>query len=1062
VVSSLLRQLAHGIDRSDRKVNTVTSTKRIHIVTDPDSRQPTNVVGSHELIALQTFDIARLTTHAVPIIPGTFIAVSGVGPKGDSNGSGKTSFLAAVTVLLADPQWRLDVNGGQLAAGLLFKPDAAGLEASRVSPAPHGYIAGVFADPTDPMGVEIPLLTVWIRLSTTSPYLQARWDAGLHVADADNDDLRYEQADIIWNSMPQAQRCSARALQSTLYGDAPRCMAYLDTTLRRGGASLLSQQMTEMTPEAIGQSLIDLAGLRPTLEEEQLQRQALAEQQRALSEALASHERRLREEDAELAAVANRRVSRAALAKGALMWRLHFARRYVDIVPNHEGKCNAVNVASEELDDARANLEEAKEAHRLLADRRDFPEAERSAREVWEDVKAKRETNEQERAVLVSRRREIAGRRPGLVSAAEGWDGTPTEETEQIAEVARRVASDARARQTLAEETAEAARESLRQVEAGRPLDVVQAMSALNTASVPVVALADTLSINEPNRSWWEPIIAPWLSALVVAPDDVDRASTAVSHLPGTILVAADGVLPASPGQGTGGGPMPPGLTAEVRIGRFLAALASRHENLSEPPRALDTVAGITVVGGFETAIVGREAQIMAAQVAVTEADAKVEEARRSVRRAELTEDLAAAACARARATESLAIDDEEAARLDARISACDRHTGSLSDEEETALEAWQAARLLASHHGHQVNAAKMAEERETRAVKDAEDKFKKSSTERDALHFPYWRDGWGDTIEAAHRLLDEQDASVRRLTTKRLRNRAQEALKEAFDAYGADVDELPGDVRAMFNQRDDLADGDDPTAGSLTFQELSQPLQTRLDGSAERDATTETTVRLDRARRQATVDDLEIEVENRTGALETIQDMIEHSIEGHFTRMSEALNSLDFNRGGYGAELHVVSRRPGAATSTWQWQVSPRWRRIRDGKMINYREVANGAQVKVYAVQVTLAALLAADSTVGRVLVIDELGNSLGEVNRKDVLAALRQVPERQRVTILGTCQGSVLYDASHACGEILWFTHASNADAYNQPVRIWAHDADQGRVELTADWMRSFRPRA
>ena len=116
---------------------------------EPRSGQPHNLVGSRELVAVQTFDVARLTTHAVPIVPGTFIAVSGVGPKGDSNGSGKTSFLAAVTVLLADPQWRLDVNGGQLAAGLLFKPDAAGLEASRVSPAPHGYVVGVFADPSD-------------------------------------------------------------------------------------------------------------------------------------------------------------------------------------------------------------------------------------------------------------------------------------------------------------------------------------------------------------------------------------------------------------------------------------------------------------------------------------------------------------------------------------------------------------------------------------------------------------------------------------------------------------------------------------------------------------------------------------------------------------------------------------------------------------------------------------------------------------------------------------------------------------------------------------------------
>jgi hypothetical protein len=1038
----------------------MTSPERIRSFADPDSRQPRNVVGSRELIALQTFDIARLTTHAVPIIPGTFIAVSGVGPKGDSNGSGKTSFLAAITVLLADPQWRLDVNGGQLAAGLLFKPDAAGLEVSRVSPAPHGYIVGVFADSTDPMGLEIPLLTVWVRLSTTSPYLQARWVTGLHVADADSDDLRYEQADTIWNSMPTAQRCSARALQSTLYGDAPRCMAHLDTTLRRTSASLLSQQMTEMTPDAIGQSLIDLAGLRPVLEEEQVQRNALAEQQRALSEALTSHELRLREEDAELAAVANRRAASAALSRGALMWRLHFARRYVDIVPEHESATRAVNEASEDAGDARADLEEAQEAHRLLADRRDLPEADRSAREVWEVAKAARGRTEQERAVLASQRGEIVARRPGLVSATEGWDGTPAEEAEQAAEGARRAASDARARQAPVEEAVEAACENMRQAEAGRPLDVVEAMTALTAGSIPAAALADALSIDELARFWWEPVIRPWLSAVVVAPDDVDRASTAVSHLPGTILVAADGPLPASPERGTGSEPMPAGLTAEVPIGRFLAALAARHDNRSDPPRALDTVAGITVVGGFETAIAGREARIAAARAAVMEAEARAEDAERSVRRAELSEALAAAAFARARAAGSLAADDREAERLDARISACDGRTASLADVEEEALEAWQAAHLLATQYGQQVDAAKMVVERAARAVREAEDKLDKARAERDALHLAYWQDGWGDTVEAAHQLLDEQDESVRRLTAKRLRNRAQEALKEAFDAYGADVDELPGDVRDVLNHRDDLADGDDPAAGSLTFQELSRPLQIRLGGSLERDATTDTTIRLDRARRQATVDDLEVEVENRTGALETIQDMIERSIEGHFSRMSDALNGLDLNRGGYGAELHVVSRRPEAATSAWRWQVSPRWRRAREGKMISYREVANGAQVKVYAVQVTLAALLAADSTAGRVLVIDELGNSLGEVNRKDVLAALRQVSERQRVTILGTCQDSVLYDASDACQEILWFTHASTADAYNQPVRIWAHDAEQRRVELTADWMRSFRP--
>jgi hypothetical protein len=51
---------------------------------DMDTRalDGTGIVGSRHLVTVQTFDIARLTTHAVPLVPGTFVAVSGQGPKG--------------------------------------------------------------------------------------------------------------------------------------------------------------------------------------------------------------------------------------------------------------------------------------------------------------------------------------------------------------------------------------------------------------------------------------------------------------------------------------------------------------------------------------------------------------------------------------------------------------------------------------------------------------------------------------------------------------------------------------------------------------------------------------------------------------------------------------------------------------------------------------------------------------------------------------------------------------------------------------------------------------------
>lgn len=51
------------------------------------------LIGRRQLICGQTFNIARLTSHPVALIPGKFIAVMGKGTK-DSNESGKTSFLS--------------------------------------------------------------------------------------------------------------------------------------------------------------------------------------------------------------------------------------------------------------------------------------------------------------------------------------------------------------------------------------------------------------------------------------------------------------------------------------------------------------------------------------------------------------------------------------------------------------------------------------------------------------------------------------------------------------------------------------------------------------------------------------------------------------------------------------------------------------------------------------------------------------------------------------------------------------------------------------------------------
>jgi hypothetical protein len=77
-------------------------------------------------------------------------------------------------------------------------------------------------------------------------------------------------------------------------------------------------------------------------------------------------------------------------------------------------------------------------------------------------------------------------------------------------------------------------------------------------------------------------------------------------------------------------------------------------------------------------------------------------------------------------------------------------------------------------------------------------------------------------------------------------------------------------------------------------------------------------------------------------------------------------------------------------------------------------------------------------------------------------VLKSISDVAEQQQVTILGTCQDSILSDASDFFGELIWFTHAAASDAYNQPTRIWCHDPLGERVELTGRWLQAGRDHA
>jgi hypothetical protein len=193
---------------------------------------------------------------------------------------------------------------------------------------------------------------------------------------------------------------------------------------------------------------------------------------------------------------------------------------------------------------------------------------------------------------------------------------------------------------------------------------------------------------------------------------------------------------------------------------------------------------------------------------------------------------------------------------------------------------------------------------------------------------------------------------------------------------------------------------------------------------------------------------------------LERIQDAIHSQIETEINRIGAEFARLDADAGGFGARLELEIRPPIDATDKWRWLVTPMWKRTPDGSFVPYTAPTNSAQDKLYTVHLVLAALLAVPDPAGRVLVLDELGDSLGAEHRRDVLRAIAETAQAKSITVLGTCQDDVLHHAAEFTQEIVFFEYASKRDLINRPVRLFGYDPHGARVELTRDAVLSGRP--
>jgi hypothetical protein len=1003
------------------------------------------LVGSRQLHAVQLFDIGRLTSHPVALVPGTFVAVSGRGPGGGSNESGKTTFLAAVALLLGDAEWKLTGNGHLHAAELLFNPQAVGAEDQSVDAAMHGYVLGLFAQAPRHDG-EPPseLLTVWLRINRSSPYVEVRAEPRNGLVEADTHAACQLEADLRWASLPKiaGRQVGSRNLAEVLYGSA-RCIAQLPN---RGGLpsepSLLNTNAGSFTPEKIGTSLVGLAGLQDILDDDRVRRGNLTEAERQLLARRADAAERERVYAEQLRELDGRDLARERLAAAERDWQTHDARRLLDAIDAHDSAARELAEAGQRLPGLQQAKDDAEAQLRALDDDSAL-RSQLAAAQV-----AAGEAQQAKDAALITYTRaadeveELRAHLRDLRLTAADWSGPGPAETEAALGEAQGQLTEAERQLAVAEASLARARGALGRAEEGRG-DAADALDALRDAGVAATGLLDSVELDADGRRTLEAMLWPFRDAVVVAEADHAAALRALAARPCAVLIS---------------GPpehLPPAGVVACRPGarRFLSQLAAAAAAETDPERIVHGELGVTVIGGLAEPLTGRDARIAAARRALAAAQTETEQALRARDDArDIVGDRAddhrrAQAAAELQAGSTQLAADEQG--LDTLATRRDEAAGAHTEAEDAAreldvqLRGIQATRTSAQE---KLDAAREALTAHDTAVADTE--VVRAAAEREwTAAAGAWPKG-----EAAAR---ERCADDPR-DEGRLRNVANDTLYDALVALGlgrGNEDQAPTDelLAALGRRREDE---------NTPFPLIAGPLRSFLDERSDHDTVLRERIEAEREQTREALDQAESDCGEQRAGLDRIQEAIQRQVEGTINGISEQFDALDREAGGYGAQLRLDTQPPADAIDTWRWSVTPMWKRAPRGQMVPYNAPTNSAQDKLYTVNLVLAALLGVGNSAGKVLILDELGNSLDFEHRRSVLAAIAQTAARRGITVLGTCQDDIVSHAADFADEVVFFEYPSDRDILNRPVRIWGFDPERQRVETTYSALLAGRP--
>jgi chromosome segregation protein len=1043
------------------------------------------IIGTRQLVCVQMFDIARLTSHPIALIPGRFISITGRGPK-DSNESGKTCFLSALSLLLGDPEWKTGGTGASNVAALLFEPITAGVAAQRFTAATEGYVVGVFAEPDDPVATAH---TVWMRLSSSRPHLQVRHASGVHLVRADTDRDRHDQAALVYRTLG-GDPLGGGDYAKVLYGRTPRVLAYVASRGQvRSRPSLLKLDAGTFTPEQIGDALMTLTGRAALFERDQEDRRALAESQEKLSEVSKRDQELAAHEDAILRAVAGRERLRADANGAADQWRAYRARAVLDAYARAESAQWMLKVARADREEIARRLAGYEQLRKRLRDKAALSEAvEDTATELARIDEAYENAIREEvrlNDALVTLEKQIGDDRIVAANYDSIRQGSADEairgrdETAKRLEASKRLRGEAEAQVHDFTERLEQARKG----EFGHAGELVRKLAAVGLRAV---GLAEALELTPQARPQWEARLFPWREAVCVATtdnEDLRLAIETLADIPGAVLITP-GIAQSPVSNGTNEslyGGLPSGIAhAPAQAINFLRALAKQQAHGNPVSYVVDPETGVKIIGGFSEPIVGREDMCAFQSARLAQARRRLEDLDQEVDKLILALQQAEDTVTRAQAAERIARTEPQATDLAGRLAIHRTQTlGPLHGQREEARaahsDAEQTLRTRESELNRLSDQTRQATD-QLRAKDGQIDRLKIASRPDDSVLAAWslgreqarvelgWPEQDDDKPPDEH-LADEAtpptqtaEASTeverRRAVTLAQGARARlAAALAAFDLGSEGAGTPPADLagaaaRYLHAQKA----GEDDSDGSL-FETVLATLQGWLEDQAELDAAAEEQVQQARAARAREIDFVTTQTTELKAALAQTQEVISERAAGALDAISKALSDLDHSANGMGADLQYDIGAPNAPEQDWTCRVTPRWRRNPAGPLLPYDNLTNTAQEKLFSIHLVLAALLAAPNPRGRVLILDELGDSLGAEHRREVLDAISRVANEHGITVLGTCQDTILVEAQPYCGEILYFHYPSKSEALNRPTRIFGFDNEGARIELTAD---------